>query len=64
MFKLWRYFKYLKVTIGLNPTLTADDLSVVKWWVDASYTINDDRKSHTGAVMTLGKGAVTSFSKK
>ena len=45
-------------------TLSADYLSIVKWWVDASYASHDDCKDHTGAMMSLGKGAVMSFSRK
>ena len=41
-----------------------EDLSTIKWFVDASYTVHPDSKGHTGAVMTLGKGATTSFSTK
>ena len=37
---------------------------MVKWWVYASYAIHDDCKGHTGAVTTIGKGAVTRFSIK
>ena len=56
--------KYLKGTIVLKLTITAYDLSVVKFWVGASYVIHNDCKGHTVAVMTLGKGNVTSFSIK
>jgi hypothetical protein len=31
---------------------------VIKWWVDASYAVHDDMKSHTGGIMTMGKGVV------
>ena len=48
----------------MKLTLTEDELSVVKWWVDESYAIHDDCKGHTGDVMTLGKGAVTRLSRK
>ena len=48
----------------MKQTLTADYLSVFKWWVDVSYTIHDDCKGHTGAIITIGKGAVTRFSRK
>ena len=48
----------------MKLTLTADDLYVVKWWLDVSYKIHDDCKGHTGAVVTLVKGTVTSFSIK
>ena len=40
-------------------TLEADDiLSVIKWYVDASFAVHPDMKSHTGGAMTLGKGVV------
>ena len=62
-FKLWRCLKYLKGKIGLKLTLTVYYLSMVNWRMDESYAIHDDCKDHTGADMTLGKGAVTSFSR-
>jgi hypothetical protein len=39
-------------------TLEADELYVLKWWVDASYAVHPDMRSHTGGAMTLGKGVV------
>lgn len=44
--------------------LTVDDLSLAKWNIDASHAVHWDCKGQTGAGMTLGRGAVTSFSKK
>ena len=29
-----------------------------KWWVDSSYPVHPDMKSHTGMYMTLGKVAM------
>jgi hypothetical protein len=55
--KLIRVMKYLNGTKGENLTLSADDLRVVKWYVDASFAVHPDFKSHTSAMMTLGKGA-------
>ena len=63
-FKLRRCLKYLKGTIGLKLTLSVDDMSVIKWWADASYAVHDDCKGHTGYMMSLGEGAVTSASRK
>ena len=63
-FKLRRCHKYLKGTIGLKLNRTADGLYLVKCLVDAYYTIHGNCKGHTGTVMTLGKGAVTIFSRK
>jgi hypothetical protein len=37
---------------------------VVKWYVDASFAVHPDFKSHTGAVMTLGNGAMQSIARK
>ena len=45
-------------------TLKVEDLSTIKWYVDASYTVHPNCKGHTRAVMTLGKGAMTSTSTK
>jgi hypothetical protein len=56
--KLRRMMQYLRATRGLVLTLEADNLQVVKWWVDASFAVHPDMRSHTGGVMTLGKGAV------
>jgi hypothetical protein len=55
--KLMRVMKYLNGTKEENLTLSAEDLRVVKWYVDASFAVHPDFKSHTGAMMTLGKEA-------
>ena len=44
--------------------MKADNLQVVKWYVDASFAVHPDYRSHTGAVMTLGEGSVIAMSKK
>jgi hypothetical protein len=62
--KLMRVMKYLNGTKGENFTLSADDLRVVKWYVDASFAVHPDFKSHTGAMMTLGKGEMQSIARK
>jgi hypothetical protein len=56
--KLMRVMKYLNGTKEEKLTLSADNLRVVKWYVDASFAVHPDFKSHTGAVMMLGKGAM------
>jgi hypothetical protein len=62
--KLMRVMKYLNGTKEANLTLSADNLRVVKWYVDASFGVHPDFKSHTGAMMMLGKGAMQSITRK
>jgi hypothetical protein len=44
--------------------LAADDSGQIRWWVDASYAVHDDMKSHTGGTMSMGKGSIYSTSIK
>jgi hypothetical protein len=46
--KLRRMIQYLRATRTLVLTLEADNLQVVKWWVDASFAVHPDMRSHTG----------------
>jgi hypothetical protein len=34
------------------------------WYVDASFAVHPDLKSHTGVAMTAGKGAIINVSRK
>jgi hypothetical protein len=62
--KLARVIKYLRQTDSLVLRLSADNLNIIKWWVDASYGVHLDMRSHTGGVMSMGTGAAYSTSKK
>lgn len=63
--KLGRVVGYLKGTIHLKLRLSClDGVPIIKWWVDASYGIHYDMKSHTGAGLSLGTGVITSKSAK
>ena len=53
--KLWRLLQYVKYTIRLTLILSADNLNVIKWWLDASYTAHDDMRGRIGANMYLGR---------
>ena len=64
MEKLIKLLEYLKGTSKLCLKLKADNLQVVKWYVDASFAVHPDYRSHTGAVMTLGEGSIIAMSKK
>ena len=45
-------------------TLSVDGVQVIKWYVDVSYAVHNDCRSHTGSVLTLGKGGITNGSIK
>jgi hypothetical protein len=62
--KLKRVLEYLRGTLDEFLTLGADDIGMMKTWVDASYAVHKDMKSHTGGVVSFGIGAVMSKSSK
>ena len=62
--KLKRLMQYLNATISLTLTLSADQLAIIKWWVDASYAVHNNMRSHTGATMSIGRGMIYSKSAK
>ena len=62
--KLVRMFKFLKKTQEDVLTLSADNLSVLNWYWDASFAVHQDYKSHTGGALTMGKGTIAASSKK
>ena len=62
--KLIRMIQYLRGTKGMILTLRANDDGMIRWWIDASYAVHADMKGHTGAALSLGRGAVFSGSWK
>jgi hypothetical protein len=64
--KLVRLMKYLNGTREFKLTLSADNLHCINWYVDASFAVHPDYKSHTGATMSYGDGdgVVQSISRK
>jgi hypothetical protein len=58
--KLLRVLSFLKGTINKVLTLEADDTNTLTWYIDLSFAVHSDMKSHTGAVFTMGKGAILS----
>ncbi|KAL7574572.1 hypothetical protein ACA910_015922 [Epithemia clementina (nom. ined.)] len=55
--KLRRLLRYIKGTQDLTLTLGAENFLSLKSWVDASYAVHSDLKSHIGGAMSLGRGA-------
>ena len=39
-------------------------MGLIRWWVDGYFAIYHDMREQSGAIMTLGKGAVVSESVK
>ena len=42
----------------LPLTLEADNLQVIKWWIDGAFAKHPDMRSHTGGMLSLGKWAI------
>jgi hypothetical protein len=62
--KLTRVIKYLRLTISIPLVLGWDGTGKLTWSVDASFAVHKDMRSHTGAVLSLGQGALMSMSLK
>jgi hypothetical protein len=58
--KLKQVLKYLNGTRHLKLTHSADSLSILHWYVDASHQTHDDCRGHTGSIFTFGTRVVTS----
>jgi hypothetical protein len=46
--KLKRLLGYLKGTLHMPLILSADSLTLSRWWVDVAYAVHHDMKGHTG----------------
>jgi hypothetical protein len=56
--------QFLNCTKDDKLILSADNLHVIKWFVDSSFAVHPDFKSHTGGTMTLGQGSLINKSGK
>lgn len=62
--KLKRMMGFLKSTQDDVLTLVSDKTGTITWYLDAAFAVHKDFRSHTGANMTLGAGAIYSVSTK
>ena len=62
--KLCRCVRYLRGSDDMWLTLHMHDEVNIQWWIDASFGVHPDLRSHTGATMSLGLGSAYSFSRK
>jgi len=60
--KLTKVMQYIRNTKDITLTIEPDDEA--KWWVDSSYAVHPDMKSHTGISITLRKGTMYTASFK
>jgi hypothetical protein len=62
--KLVKMMNYLNNSKEDVLTLECDELCNITWHLDASFAVHNDKRSHTGATMSLGGGAIISISTK
>ena len=62
--KLPHCMRYLKCTLHMKHHLSANNLTNMMWWVDGLHKVHWDSKSHTGAMLSMGKGAIVNVSHK
>ena len=55
--KLLQGMKFIQQTVNDKLLIHIDDIRLICWWVDASFAVHPDFRSHTGAVMSFGSGA-------
>jgi hypothetical protein len=59
--KLVWIMNYFKATDGEIPKMSTNDCQTIKWYIDSSFAEHKDMRSHTGAIMTLGKVTTTDY---
>jgi hypothetical protein len=62
--KLRRVLEFLNGTLEDTLILGADDIGTMWTWTDASYAVHENMRSHTGGVISFGRGAAMSKSSK
>jgi hypothetical protein len=64
MAKLKRLLEYIYGSLNDEFTVGADDLGRFRTWIDASYAVHPDCRSHTGGAISFGRGAIACKSTK
>jgi hypothetical protein len=62
--KLVRMIRYLRGTVDMPLTLSADGTGIPKWWADGSHAVHPNCRGHSGGCMSLGKGMILTASNK
>jgi hypothetical protein len=58
--KLVKIINYLKAIQDNIWKISADDSQTIKLYIDSSFAVHKDMRSHTRAIMTLRKGTIIS----
>ena len=56
--------QYLRGTIDLKLSLGADNMKKMKLWVDVSYGVHDNCRSHTSGAISFGWGVLVTKCQK
>ena len=57
-YKLPRTCKYLHINCHLPLILEGGSLNSIKWYIDVEFVMHHNMRSHTGMMMTMGKGCI------
>ena len=62
--KLKQLLEQIKGTLDDMYTVGADDLGHLRTWIDASYAVHSDYRSHTRGAISPGRGTIACKSTK
>ena len=62
--KFGQCLSYVRGTKEIPLTLEASNMSIIHWWINASFTVHADYKSLTGACLSFGCGCPINMSSK
>ena len=48
--------KYIQETRDANLTLKINNMTMAAWYAEAALVVHEEMRSHTGGVLTMGKG--------
>jgi hypothetical protein len=54
--KMCHLMGYIRHTLYMPLTLSADGSGIIKWWVDGSFAVHPNMRGHTGGGVSLGRG--------
>ena len=64
MGKLKRVLEYVNGTLDVEYVVGADNVGRMWTWVDAAYAVHPEMRSHTGGVISFGRGGLVCKSSK